>query len=126
MNFKIDELAGRALDAAIAERVMGLVPCKSPHHVEGALMYAPGPCHAQPDSPDKGDDTSLYSTDATAADEVLQRMRVRGYGWTIGTHKRGWYVRCFELPDAGLLFRHWVAVNELLTTAVCHAALGAR
>jgi hypothetical protein len=66
--------AGRIMDALVAEKVMGLVPCTAPSHTPGHKYHMPGPCHAQPDSPDLGGETKQYSTEIEAAWEVVERL----------------------------------------------------
>lgn len=66
----MNDLTDRELDAQIAERVMGLVPCQGNGHANGELL----PCHAQPESPTQGAETRLYSTDISAAIEVRDRV----------------------------------------------------
>lgn len=64
---------GRELDALIAEKVMGLVPCQ-------AYRCPSKPfCHADPESPERGMETRSYSTDISAAWAVVQRLSELGY-----------------------------------------------
>lgn len=72
----IDDMpAGREMDALVAEKVMGLVPCRAESHTEGHPLYMPRPCHAQPDSPDMGGETAMYSTSISDAWEVVEKMK---------------------------------------------------
>ena len=71
--------AGREMDALVAEKIMGLVPCQNDCHKIGSPRYLPGLCHAQPDSPDEGGETAQYSTSISAAWEVVEKMWDRGY-----------------------------------------------
>jgi hypothetical protein len=66
-----------------------------------------------------------FSESIEAAMEAVEKMRERGYGWTICTHRDGWFVRCFELPDEGLHWRHSSVVKTSLAEAVCLSALAA-
>lgn len=67
--------AGREMDALIAERVFGLVPCQDKCHTMGHPMHIPLPCHANPDAPTKGGETR-YSTNISAAMAVLDKVDV--------------------------------------------------
>ncbi len=72
--------AGRSLDAEVAEKVMGLVPCTAPHKGERRPIY----CHARPTSPSKGGETPAYSTDIGAAMTVVVEVQRRNPGWRFG------------------------------------------
>lgn len=71
------EMSDREIDALVAEKVMGLVRCTASCHDPSRKGYQPGICHAQPDSPDRGSETSCYSTDIAAAMEVVEKMRAQ-------------------------------------------------
>ena len=124
---EIESLAGRELDVAIAERVMGLVPCQSEQHELGAKFYAERPCHAQPDSPTKGGETSLYSTDIGAAMQVVERLRASNWYVTLsnGDERAGkeWFVE-FLRSDGKYLY-NGEADCDSLPEAICRAALKA-
>lgn len=120
-------LSGRELDAAVAERVMGLEvrwfwpgeERKNQHPV------TPTGRKSYDGKGTEWDHIKHYSTDIAAAMRVIEKMRERGYGWTIVTHRDGWFVRCFELPDEGLRWRHNSHVNKSLAHTICETALAA-
>ena len=69
--------AGRDLDAEIAEKVMGLVPCTNER------CMAVGYCYALPESPDQGGELRPYSVEIEDAWQVVVRMRERGFRTTV-------------------------------------------
>jgi hypothetical protein len=62
--------AGAALDALVAEKVMGLVPCSASHHHPRPSLH----CWAPADDPQNGRSLDEYSTDIAAAWKVVERM----------------------------------------------------
>lgn len=70
----------RELDALIAEKIFGLVPCQADCHKQDPerpnLGPISGPCHANPDSPEKGRETRLYSTEIAEAWEVAEKLNL--------------------------------------------------
>lgn len=64
--------AGRELDTLIAERIMGLVHCKSTYHAhdEGWGKF----CFATPDSPAWGGELRAYSTEIADAWLVVEHI----------------------------------------------------
>lgn len=129
--------SGRELDAEVAERVMGwtIAPEGDRWRVSATGDYCNSWSVDSPNLADLDDDINdrvygryampRYSESIEAAMQVVQQMRERGYGWTICTHKDGWFVRCFELPDEGLQWRHSTVVKESLAEALCLSALAA-
>lgn len=117
--------AGRELDALIAEKVMGLVRCEK----------HPGSyCHALPDSPTKGGETRSYSTDISAAWEVVEKLsQVRPTCFIFkiskspgGNHKVWVYETMFRESYDEFLERLCVeAVEDTAPHAICLAALKA-
>jgi hypothetical protein len=71
---EIEKMTGRELDVAVAEQVMGLVPCQSKCHEPGAKLYMARPCHALPESPDQGGETALYSSEIADAWRVVEKL----------------------------------------------------
>jgi hypothetical protein len=141
--------SGRELDAEVAERVMGWVWMKRVRQ-NNAWLFPPnsrdvntgeeglfgepiitrnhtvGPFEEYDGLARKNEShVPRYSESIEAAVQAVEKMRERGYGWTICTHKDGWFVRCFELPDEGLEWRHSTVVKPTLTEAVCLSALAA-
>jgi hypothetical protein len=117
-------MSERELDAQVAEKVMGLVPCANPcHDLKPEIAeYMPRPCHAQPDSPDKGGETRCYSTDISAAMEVVDRMRSLGVGVRIEMyhHYQG---KCFiEMNVPSSECQEW---GDTLSITICKCALKA-
>ena len=66
--------AGRELDAEVAEKVFGLIPCQGDFHRDGYAL----PCHATPEHPTQGGETPCYSTDISAAFTVADALIARG------------------------------------------------
>lgn len=99
--------ASREMDALIAEKVVGLVPCQADVHLsESVSRY----CHARPASPTMGGETACYSTDVAAAFEALDSVG----GIVTITRKMGeWFV------SIGSETR-WAATLPL---AICEALL---
>lgn len=125
MSDNIGEAAGRKLDALVAERVMGLVPCTGDCHANGDMR----PCHAQPDSPDQGAETRQYSTDIADAWLVVEAMAGRGY-WARLTSpftRGSAYFAGFTPHD----FTGWngrpdhLGGGDTMPLAICRAALAA-
>jgi hypothetical protein len=103
--------SGRELDAEVAERVMGFR-----RETNGTYRHPNTPFSAYTlIPPHRERDLPAYSESVEAAVQAVEKMRERGYGWTISTHKDGWFVRCFELPDEGLEWRHSTVVKPTLT-----------
>jgi hypothetical protein len=64
-----------------------------------------------------------YSTDISAAMEVIEKMRERGFRWEARTPKgTGWQIRCFPTNVRG---RGNQVFRGLLPRAICEAALKA-
>lgn len=101
--------AGRELDALIAEKVFGLVPCQAEVH-EGAYMR---PCHANPDSPTSGGETRCYSTNISAAWEVAEKLKI-----TVRPSGGQWWAALMHEHDPGM----WIPADTA-PLAICLAAL---
>jgi hypothetical protein len=118
--------AGRELDVLIAEKVMGLVPCKAECHTRERSPL-PGPCHAQPDSPDQGGETKEYSTDIAAAWTVVEKLREGKYEFTLfnDSDKTGEIWRVYFGPTDSLLEDALLPAVDADTAplAICRAAL---
>lgn len=119
--------AGRELDAIVAERVMGSVPCRSDLHRNGEML----PCHAHPDWPTKGAETPLYSTDVAAAWQVVEHMREWEFVLSREEHEPGTvtyraivYQRSRKFADSWRGRENETADSPSL--AICRAALMAR
>jgi len=117
---------GRELDALVAERVMGLVPCQNEcHKSDDPNDRALWPCHAKPDSPRRGGETACYSTDIAAAWEVVEAMRhwPTPYHVTIeddGTPEPGlWSV---NIQGEGWTRGNWYSAGHAEKPTVPHAA----
>lgn len=104
--------AGRALDALVAEKVMGF------RRSEAWLDASPRH-YADPEWPDYTQETPRYSTDIGAAWQVVENLADRG--WKVDVQNR--YYPCwavhvhFPLPDTRNVFE----TSELLFGAVPHA-----
>ena len=112
---------GRELDAEIAERVFGLVPCRAAMHRNGDGL----PCHAQPDSPMHGGETPSYSTSIADAWRVVEKMADRErYWWRIQQFGFGWDVWLLEGRSGPTekIVGHGAGPLPL---AICKAALAA-
>lgn len=128
----------KQLDVDVAQKVMGLVPCDGWARMNFGSAGGPalrkecthGDKECYPTATFGGafgsyHGTPAYSTEIKLAVETVEKMRERGFGWTICTHKDGWFVRCFELPDEGLQWRHSTVVSPTLPQAICKSALAA-
>lgn len=121
--------ASRELDAMIAERVMGLVPCQAGAHKDGAMW----PCYAQPDSPMEGGELPCYSTDIAAAWHVVEALGER-YGCHVSVARRS---DIFKAPsrylcsiEGGRLaynnpYLRLIDIAPSVPLAICRAALKA-
>lgn len=113
--------AGRELDVLVAERVMGWKHYQSRRGLRLTFFLSPetyATHYIQSQNlvgVDNGNEENAprYSTEIVDVYSAVQKMRERGYGWTICTHKDGWFVRCFELPDEGLKWRHSTIVKRV-------------
>lgn len=85
-----DRPAGRATDAEVAEKVMGLVRCQSDHggHLED-FPY----CFARLESPRQGGECPQYSTDWSAMQLVVERMAALGWDCEMEVYARESIVR---------------------------------
>lgn len=128
------ELIGRELDAAIAERVFGLVPCTADSHRTGGT--APWFCHAQPDSPGMGGETRLYSWDILEAWSVVANLAARGWKVDVQNRYPGCYAchvhfpahisykNVYERADRAIDGKA-LTDGQLAALAICRAAIGA-
>lgn len=109
--------ASRARDAEIAQTVMGLVRCTAEIHDSGAYL----PCHAQPESPDKGAETPAYSSTWDGMRLVVERMAAMGWECTmaVGDGAEPW-CEFVTGPD-----RRVIEYAATLPEAVALAALAA-
>jgi hypothetical protein len=133
-----EELTGPDLDIAIAERVMGLIPCTSLQHDHSAENPLPLPCHGTHEAPDSGDQTPRYSESIEAAMQVVEkfidmggRVSMRGMRFVAegfaDEYKPGWRVNFYRFQrdaPAGTKFS-FDAESESLPEAICLAALDA-
>ena len=117
----------RQLDAEVAERVMGFQPCRC-SFVHAVISPPPPRCAScgRPLSPP-------YSSDISAAFQVVERMRELGWEVEVDSHSEPsstWRVR-FEPrkhETTSLANRVWAATIEWdasLPLAICKAALDA-
>ena len=111
--------AGRELDAAVAEEVMGLRDVKTvPLKYQGKARQ-PGLCHGP-----QHDTVPHYSTDIEAAWEVVERVVNLGWLPTLG---RGWSCGrgawCFEIVKGKDDLER--AMADSAPEAICLAALKA-
>lgn len=113
--------AGREVDALVAERVMGLVPCTAESHRSGE---APWSCHARGDSPDQGGETAHFSTDMDAAWPVVEAMQGRGFVFTLRYRDSGGWRACF-MTRPTTENRSPSRVADTAPLAICRAALAA-
>lgn len=97
------------MDVAIAERVMGLVPCTAYFHTLNADHEF---CHAQPDSADQGGETKCYSSEIAAAMEVEDRIAELGL-------INGYIVALWTNRDRSVNF--WTRTNMESFWAAIHA-----
>lgn len=83
--------AGREMDCLIAEKIFGKVKCQGESHLPGHRMFNDGRfCYADPTSPDQGAEVSLYSSDISAAWEVVEEMGAFCFRrWQDGTFEAG-------------------------------------
>ena len=123
--------AGREMDALVAEKVMGLVPCQHPCHDIGNPRYQSGPCHARPDSPQLGGETAPYSTCISAAWEVVEKINGRYslsiyHAVAVSSVMTGWTIGLAEsvYPPGRKDEAVWGRA-ETLPLAICRAALKA-
>lgn len=127
-------LQGRELDAAIAERVTGLVPCdgwvrmnfgsaggaalrKECEHENGACYPTVSVSNVQGNY----DGVPPYSRKIESAMLVVEKMRERGYGWTLKAHDDSWRVDVYRLPDNG--YDGLQSQASTLPESICRAAL---
>lgn len=119
-----EQLSGRALDLAVAERVMGfdrLTARIDPMNRDGEPQYYMG-------YPLGHDFAPVYSQSIEAAMQVVENMREQGWSITLtddddrsGDHT--WFVE-FTKHDAKYFLTGEAADNEL-PVAICRAALEA-
>lgn len=121
-------LESRELDALVAERVMGLVPCQNEraHDPASEFYIGNGNCHAQPDSPTDGGEDPFYSTTWEGAGLVLEAMRERGWRWAVYPAASGPAIAAtFSRTGKGNRHLEGQAVTAPAPRAVCIAALRA-
>lgn len=95
-------LAGRELDAQVAEKVMGYVWDKTRCRVCGwPLTTASGSgsggcivgnCCMRPRPIENADAPAYYSTDIAAAWPVMERLRSDGWDLNFGANTEGWWI----------------------------------
>lgn len=111
----------REIDALVASKVMGLVPCSNP--IGKCELAAKGLCWGTGGA---GTDLMPYSTDIAAAWEVVEKMQADGW-FTSATdqthHSMGWAWR-FHHHSNGKLDAHAFARGKA-PMAICLAALKA-
>lgn len=111
-----DEMpAGREMDALVAKKIFGKVRCQARCHKRGVRGSMDGTyCYAQPDSPAQGANIPHYSTDISAAWEVVEKIRSSSglsviveasvhpneYICAIGAHHRGQWIESFRSAEA--------------------------
>lgn len=106
--------AGRALDAIVAERVMGWRRRKNQHPFSGT---PPG------ETNDATGATPLFSTDIAAAWDVIARLMESHFMVSVTvSHEMGWW--CVVYPPSGSAVETEYAESAPL--AICRAALAAR
>lgn len=135
-----DGVAGMELDVMMAEHVMKWKRVqgdrdKGDDRKGIAWMMLKGQDRVLKGTPYTwGDSDGLYdrtfakwspSTSIADAFEVVEKMQERGFGWHMGSHRDGWLVRCFEMPDEGLNWRHTVKVGVSITQLICLSSLAA-
>lgn len=71
---------GRELDALVAEKVMGLLPCSDPVGRCGAAKMTPCQCWGTPDRDGvvAGGELASYSTDISTAWQVVEKLALQG------------------------------------------------
>lgn len=112
-------LSGRDLDAAVAERVMGwfLVDRRE-------MGWKPNGPDVWATGDEENPTFQLFtpSTSISAAMEVVEKMRQRGYRWNAQTPRgRGWEIQCYLTTTRG----RGDKFKGLLPEAICRAALAA-
>lgn len=111
--------AGRELDALIAEKVFGLVKCRGRHDEQHDGDY----CYAQPDSPMRGGELRSYSSDIADAWLVVEKLRRRGFGFSVGDIlNTAWFEVTFDNPVTELSY---IVGATTISEAICRAALAA-
>ena len=119
----------RELDAKIAEQVFGRVRCRGEYHRKHDGMPH---CFAHPNTPTMGAENPRFSSDISAAFQVVEAMRAQGHEITMRATKLGFRVEIAwlvdgEAPEGGFFSsdREYVSDCESLPLAICQCALQA-
>lgn len=112
--------AGRALDAEIAERVLGLVPCSNPSGRCVGAATVPIQCWG---TGGPGSEIPSYSTDVPSAMDLLDDWK---HDWEI-RRQHGLYVVTLSRPSAApdATVERLVQPSESLPLAIAYARLRA-
>ena len=120
MSSQTELVAGRELDALIAEKVFGYVRCT---HPKCSNPF----CYASPKSPTQGGELGLYSTSIADAWKVVEKLKADGYevsvhnSWPYNDGRR-W---CCDVMKPGTMAWQF-AKADTAPEAICKASLHAR
>ena len=120
---------GREMDALVAEKVFGMVPCKDPIGRCVAAQTIPCQCWQYPDE-EYGGELKQYSTDIAAAWEVFETLTAETGDYAFAQVHRLW----LEDTNAwgwGVSVQEWSALHVIgsgatAPEAICRAALRIR
>lgn len=126
----------KELDVLVAEKVMQQVPCDGWSRMNfgsagGAALrkkcqHEDGRCYPMASiSNMQGnyDGVPPYSRRIETAEQVIQKMRERGFGWHAHCEGKGWELQCWRLADGPAHAK--TITGYLYPAAICHAALAA-
>ena len=112
---------GREMDALVATKIFGLVPCQAESHKNDE---APWDCYARLNSPDQGGELKAYSIDIAAAWEVVEKMRdTHDFYLEKEKDDTRWIANFF--PTSGEFLSEDCASGNSAPHAICLAALKA-
>jgi hypothetical protein len=113
--------AGRELDALIAEKVFGFVPCTHEAHDAAGDGWL---CFALPESPDQGGECRSYSTEIADAWLIVEKLCADGWNWeSVGreSFRAHFYRLPISLPDS--IAWPYGGSGETMPLAICRAAM---